>query len=203
MITSKFDILKNYVPEESLTILQKWFQQRPFELKIPKKRVTKFGDFRASLKDELPRISVNGNLNQYAFLITLTHEFAHLLVWHNHKHIPKAHGEEWKSEFRKLMSVLLNKGIFPEKLTIILHNHMKNPAASSARDGKLMKELKNYDPPTKLVHLSELSEGTKFSLNNKREFIKGKKRRTRYLCNELNSRREFLIHGIAEVLPLE
>lgn len=203
MINTQKEILKNYVPELSLPVLEKWFQQRPFQLRIPKKRVTKFGDFRVPIKNELPKISVNGNLNQYAFLITLTHEFAHLLVWHDHKHKAKAHGVEWKTEFKKLMCVLQQKDIFPNQLNLVLTQHMKNPAASSARDEKLVKELRKFDPPTNSIHLNELPIGTKFSLNNKRFFVKGNKRRTRYLCKEVNTAKEYLIHGIAEVTLLE
>lgn len=203
MITNNFNILQDYVPENSLPILQKWFTQRSFELKITKKRATKFGDFRASLKGETPRISVNSNLNQYAFLITLTHEFAHLLVWHNHKHKAKAHGIEWKTEFSKLMQILLQKGIFPEPLKSVLEQHMKNPAASSARDAKLITELKKYDASSDLIMLSDLPEGTKFTLNGKRIFIKGKKRRTRYFCTEFNSKKQYLINGVADVLVID
>ncbi len=203
MITQNFNILKDYVPENSLTILQKWFNQRPFELKITKKRTTKFGDFRASLKGETPKISVNSNLNQYAFLITLTHEFAHLLVWHNHKHKAKAHGVEWKTEFSKLMNILLQKNIFPNHLKTVLEKHMINPAASSARDAKLIAELKKYDAPSNLVMLSDLPEGTKFTLNSKRIFIKGEKRRTRYFCTELNTKKQYLINGVADVLIVD
>ncbi len=138
-----FEILKNYVPQESLPILEKWFNQKPFELRIPKKRITKFGDFRASLKGKPHRISVNSDLNKYAFLITLTHEFAHLLVWDRHQHKVKAHGLEWKTEFSTLMDVLLTKNVFPEHLKIVLQKHLKNAPASSARDVNLINELKN------------------------------------------------------------
>lgn len=203
MITNNFNILKGYVPENSLSIIQKWFSQRPFELKITKKRSTKFGDFRASLKGETPRISVNSNLNKYAFLITLTHEFAHLLVWHNHKHKAKAHGIEWKTEFNKLMTILLLKGIFPEPLKYVLEEHMKNPAASSARDIKLIAELKKFDAPSNLIMLSDVPEGIKFTLNGKRIFIKGKKRRTRYFCTEFNTKKQYLINGVADVLIVD
>lgn len=203
MITTNFSILKSCVPENSLPILHKWFNQRPFELKITKKRATKFGDFRASLKGETPKISVNSNLNQYAFLITLTHEFAHLLVWHNHKHKAKAHGIEWKNEFAKLMAILLQKEIFPEPLKTVLTQHMKNPAASSARDPKLITELKKFDAPSSLLMLADLPEGTKFTLNSKRIFIKGKKRRTRYFCTEFTTKKQYLINGVADVLVVD
>lgn len=203
MITDNFNILKDYVPENSLSILQKWFIQRPFELKITKKRATKFGDFRASLKGETPKISVNSNLNQYAFLITLTHEFAHLLVWHNYKHKAKAHGIEWKTEFSKLMNILFQQEIFPAHLKIVLEKHMKNPPASSARDIKLITELKKYDKPSEYIMLSNLPEGTKFTLNSKRIFIKGEKRRTRYFCTEFDTKKKYLINGVADVLVVD
>ncbi len=202
MILSQFETLKNYIPESSWPILLKWFEQRPFKLKIAKKRTTKFGDFRASLKNETPAISVNSNLNQYAFLITLTHEFAHLLVWHNHKNNVKAHGIEWKTEFSKLMSILLSKNIFPGQLKVVLEQHMINPAASSARDPLLIAELKKYDAPSDLKMLSEIPEGAKFSLNGKRVFIKGKKQRTRYMCTEIGSKKAYLINGVAEIIEL-
>ncbi|MBL4594509.1 MAG: SprT-like domain-containing protein [Flavobacteriales bacterium] len=198
-----FEILQNYVPQESLPILQKWFNQRHFELRIPKKRTTKFGDFRASTKQYPNRISVNSNLNKYAFLITLTHEFAHLLIWLNHKHKVKAHGLEWKTEFATLMNVLLTKKIFPQHLEIVLQNHLKNPPASSARDVNLINELKKYDAPSNTIQLIEVAEGSSFILNKKRVFIKGKKRRTRYLCKEISTKKEYLIHGVAEVELLD
>ena len=196
----ELEILSTYVPAESLPILNNWFTQKPFKLKIPKKRVTKFGDFRATLKNEPHRISVNSNLNPYAFLITLTHEFAHLLVWDKHQHKVKAHGIEWKTEFATLMKVLLKKNVFPDHLNRVLQQHLKNPPASSARDINLINELKKYDIPSNTIQLVEVPEGSTFSLNNKRFFIKGNKRRTRFLCKEISSKKEYLIHGVAEVL---
>ncbi|MGB0888117.1 MAG: SprT-like domain-containing protein [Vicingaceae bacterium] len=193
------EILKNYIPEESIPILKIWFSQKPFELKIAKKRTTKFGDFRASLKKKTHRISVNSDLNKYAFLITLTHEFAHLLVWDRHQHKVKAHGVEWKTEFATLMNVLIKKEIFPEHLKIVLQKHLKNPPASSARDVNLINELKIYDSPSNTTQLINLPAGSAFSINNKRFFIKGNKRRTRFLCQEISSKKEYLIHGVAEV----
>lgn len=197
-----FDILKNHVPEKSLSILQKWFQQRDFSLKITKKRTTKFGDFKLDRQHKNPQISVNGDLNPYAFLLTLTHEFAHLLNWLQHQHKVKAHGQEWKSEFQLLMNVLLQKGVFPDDIFVPLYKHMQNPSASSARDIELIKALKKYDEHNTL-HLSDIPEGSRFSVHQKKVFIKGAKQRTRYLCEEVNTNKKYLIHGIAEVELIE
>jgi SprT protein len=196
---NELEILKDFVPLESLPILEKWFNQKPFELRIPKKRATKFGDFRASLNNIPHRISVNSDLNKYAFLITLTHEFAHLLNWERHQHKVKGHGIEWKTEFATLMNVLLKRNIFPNHLKVVLQNHLTNPPASSARDINLINELKIYDAPSNTIQLIDLPEGSSFSINNKRFFTKGTKRRTRFLCKEISSKKEYLIHGVAEV----
>lgn len=198
-----FEIIEKHVPENSLSILQKWFNQVDFVLKTPKKRTTKFGDFKVDTRLNNPQISVNADLNEYAFLITLTHEFAHLLVWKQHQHSVKAHGEEWKNEFRLLMNVLLQKSVFPDDIFVPLYKHMQNPSASSARDVDLIKALKKYDEESDVVHLSDLPEGSKFSVNQKKIFIKGTKQRTRYLCEEIHSHKKYLIHGIAEVQLIE
>jgi len=194
-----FNILRDYVPEISIPILEKWFNQIDFILKITKKRTSKFGDFKVDTKKNNPQISVNADLNQYAFLITLTHEFAHLLVWKQYQHSVKAHGGEWKNEFQLLMNVLLKKSVFPDDIFVPLYRHMQNPAASSARDIELIKALKKYDNNSSTVHLSDLDEGMIFTINNKKQFIKGAKQRTRYLCEEVNTNKKYLIHGIAEV----
>ena len=197
-----FNLLQPHVPEVAIPILKGWFKQIDFRLKITKKRTSKFGDFKVDTRLNNPQISVNSDLNQYAFIITLTHEFAHLLVWKNYSHTVKAHGEEWKNEFRLLMNVLLQKEVFPDDIFVPLYKHMQNPAASSSRDIKLIKALKKYDK-NDTVHLADLSEGSKFSIHQKKIFIKGPKQRTRYLCAELNSNKKYLIHGIAEVELIE
>jgi SprT protein len=46
-------------------------------------RSSKLGDYRPPQRGLPHRISVNHNLNQHEFLITLIHEMAHLLCWEN------------------------------------------------------------------------------------------------------------------------
>lgn len=197
----KSDILIKHIPESSLPLLTEWFSNYEFKLVFSRARNTKLGDFRAKRGIFPHRISVNKNLNQYAFLITLTHEFAHLLVWEKFKKRVLPHGSEWKNQFAELMQVLLEKNVFPTDLAQILQKHIKNPAASSVRDFKLTLALKNYDTHTESsIHLIDLPDGTVFSLKNKRIFTKGAKQRTRFLCVENSTRRKYLIHGAAEVI---
>lgn len=192
-------ILSRYVPEASMPILKNWFTQTPFILNITKKRTTKLGDFRGEVGNQLCKISVNQNLNSYSFLITLTHEFAHLLVWSKYKNKVNPHGKEWKNTFTELLIVLLENKVFPDDLTPMVVKHAKQPKASSQADVQLTKALNNYNPTNDLVHLMELEQGTIFSLNNNRTFKKGEKRRTRYLCEDVTTKKKYLIHGVAEV----
>jgi hypothetical protein len=199
MTENDYLVLSRYVPEASMPILKHWFNQAPFILNITKKRTTKLGDFRGEVGKQLCKISVNQNLNPYSFLITLTHEFAHLLVWNKHKNKVNPHGKEWKNTFTELLNVLLQHHVFPDDLTPMVIKHAKQPKASSQADAQLTKALNQHNKTNDLVHLMELEHGTVFTLNNKRTFKKGEKRRTRYLCEELTTKRKYLIHGVAEV----
>ena len=198
-----FQELHNYIPESSLPIIEKWFAPYSFNLKITKKRQTKLGDFRVKHQSTKHQITVNSNLNQYAFLITLTHEFAHLLVWENYKKRLQPHGSEWKNQFSALLMELIINQVFPEDIKKVLIEHAKNPAASSVRDVDLTMVLNKYNQEKEVTYLSEIPLGAYFFIHNKRVFTKGEKRRTRYLCSEIASNKKYLVHGSAEVLLVD
>lgn len=166
-------------------------------LKITKERQTKHGDFRVSYHGK-PQITVNHNLNPYAFLITLVHELAHFVNYKKIKRKGEPHGVEWKTEFKYLMLPLLNNAVFPDDLLSVLAKHMKNPKASSNSDPKLVMALRKYDTPSDKVFLYHLETGSKFELNNM-QFELGTKRRTRYECVEVLSKRKYLVNQNAEV----
>jgi SprT protein len=198
-----FQELHNYLPEPSLPIIEKWFADYSFNLKITKKRQTKLGDFRVKHRSVKHQITVNGNLNPYSFLITLTHEFAHLLVWENYKKRLQPHGSEWKNQFSALLMELIINQVFPEDVKSVLIEHAKNPAASSVRDVALTVVLNKYNLEKEIIYLSEIPLGAHFSIHNKRVFAKGEKRRTRYLCKEIASNKQYLVHGSAEVVLVD
>ena len=76
---------------------------------------------------------------------------------------------------------------------------MANPMASSFSDSILTAELRKYDQrQAKVTLLSQLAEGTIFGLHG-RWFKKGKLKRTRVLCREINSRRNYLVPADAPV----
>ena len=191
-------VLLKYIPEESMQLIQQWYGQLPFHLRISKARKTKFGDFRPAFQGKPNRVSVNGNLNQYHFLITLTHEIAHVACWEQHKGRVNPHGIEWKTIYSDMLKQLMAKVSFPNDIAIALRKHLNQPKASSCSDPELFKILKKYDQYSDTVFLDSLSEGEEF-IFQERVFKRGNKRRTRIECSESKSGRTYLISGHAEV----
>lgn len=185
-------LLAEQVPSASLDYCIDLWQRNPFLFHLNKKRLSKSGDF-TSRHGETPRITVNKDLHAYEFLITYVHEVAHLHVHQKYGFRAEAHGEEWKNTFRELLSPLLTADIFPEKVLTSLQQHMVNPKASTYSDSELTKLLRSYNPlASKVTLLSELPEGSLFDLHG-RWFKKGKLKRTRVLCLEVKSKRQFLV----------
>ena len=196
---SEKKILQNYLPEESVEIIFQWIQEKKVHLTITKSRSTKSGDYRPPVSFPNHRISVNHNLNKYAFLITLVHELAHLSVWEKHKKSIKPHGKEWKEEFRYLMNIIINTGSFPVDIEQVLQKSIQNSKASSNSDLTLTRILKKYDNTNGVLHLEDLDENELFAMENGKIFRKGTKRRTRYICLNVNEYRNYSVHALAPV----
>lgn len=195
-------VLEKYVPLSAIPIVSQWLREYHLHLRITKSRRSKFGDFRPSKKPSRHRISVNGDLNPYHFTITLCHEVAHAATWDKYQNKVKPHGQEWKSIYSNLLSDLKAVLPFPKELNVELEKHLSNPKASSCSDPNLYKALKKYDINSSTILLEELEEGAVFLLHNKRKFQKGKKRRTRFECIELASKRLYYVSAHAEVQSL-
>lgn len=196
------EILAKHLPENALELFITYINEHPINLKITNARSTKLGDFKAPFRGQPARISVNGDLNPYSFLITLIHEVAHWVIWEKHKSFRniKPHGKEWKNEYKALMEPYLTNSIFPEPLFSVYRKHMLNPKASSSSDIHLMKELKKLDLRADQPILADLNLGAEFQFRGS-NFQIMKKNRTRFLCQEKRSKRNFLIHAMAEVIP--
>lgn len=195
--------LEKYVPKQAAMVVARWIHQAPCLFKISKSRSSKFGDYRSPFNGKGHRISVNHNLNAYAFLITTVHEFAHLKTWNEHRSRVKPHGMEWKRNFQQLMQPFFEMNLFPEDVRTAVMNYLSNPAASSCTNLTLFRTLQRYDQP-KNGHqkVEELPIGASFVLPNGRAFKKGEKIRTRFRCVELETGRTYLFSPVAEVLVL-
>lgn len=199
-------VLENFLPPECSVVIAKWIHFFECEFVISKKRSTKFGDYRPPQRGNKHRISVNHNLNSFAFLITTVHEFAHLYTWNQYENRVKPHGKEWKDNFQKMMKPFLNKNIFPSDIKHAIELYLTNPKASSCSDLNLFRILKRYDiqsADTHLIQVELLPIGGVFALpSSGRTFKKLELIKKRYRCVELNTNRIYLFSPVAEVAPL-
>jgi SprT protein len=197
-ITRNKTILKKYIPEPAVPLIADWIYHFNFKLKIKKARLSRFGDYLPPVSGKNHQITINNDLNQYAFLLTLVHEIGHLLCHERFGNRVKPHGEEWKQAYKELMRPFMRLQIFPDDVRESIISYMRDPAASSCSDETLMRILKKYDSPSDFVHLETLPTNSEFEFNQKL-FIKGPKIRTRYRCIEKHSKSIYFFAALAEV----
>lgn len=182
------------MPEPACILGYQWLSKHPAKLKICKPRKTKLGDFRIRGKNRIPEITVNGDLNQYAFTITFTHEIAHLIDYVERGNLQNPHGKNWKTIYSNLLIELLNQDVFPSTLVPAISRHIKSPKAASCSDPGLLDSLRQFDEQDTLT-LKDIPDGATFILQSNRIFKKGDLRRTRYRCIEISSGKTYLVHG--------
>jgi SprT protein len=196
-------VLKKYIPESAIDTIAQWVYVFDFKLKIKKSRASKYGDYRPPVKGQNHLITINHDLNKYAFLITLVHEIAHLSAWKKHGNNIQSHGREWKNEYRALLQPFLNETVFPADIIASLKEYMHDPAASVCNDRRLFRVLNKYNTTAGHLHLLEdLPLQAVFETTGNEKFIKQKKIRTRYLCTKISTREEYLFHGLSQVKPV-
>jgi SprT protein len=194
--------LAAYLPEGSFENVVKFLHQYRVHLTVTRERQSVLGDYRNAVKGKNHRITVNGNLNKYAFLITLLHELAHLLTFEQYGHRVSAHGKEWKNLYGRLLKDFVLKKIFPADIEQELRKSLANPAASSCAEEELMRVLRKYDEGKNSVCLlEEIPHGSFFKIKDGRVFQKGEKLRKRFKCNEKNTNIIYLFSPIYEVKP--
>lgn len=193
--------LETYLPDESLPVVMGWLNGHALEVRVARSRRSKLGDYRPPVKDHLHRISVNKDLNPYEFLLTLTHEIAHMLVWDRYRKRMKPHGKAWKAQYASLVYELVEKDLFPDELKPLLIHHITKPRGSSKGDGDLIRGLHAYNPGQSGTFLEDLPENAVFSLPDGRMFIKLQKLRKWYRCQHLENKRFYRISPVTRVTP--
>jgi len=196
----KVELLAQYMPAEAAPVIARWIDYFQCEFKISRNRTTKLGDYRHPFRSAGHKISVNNNLNPYAFLVTTVHEFAHLLTWNEYKNKVKPHGAEWKHNFKRMMSPFLDQQLFPEDIQQAVLSYLQNPAASSCTDLNLSRTLRSYDVKQhQFVRLEEIKPGVLFMIKDGRKFKKGEQLRKRYRCTSVDNGHVYLFNPLAEV----
>ena len=196
------DYLRRWIPEKAAQLSLDYLNHYNVHLTITRERKSILGDYRHATRSSNHRISVNGNLNHYSFLITLIHELAHLVTFMEYGNRVQSHGKEWKGIYRKMLEEFIRLGVFPTDILAALKKSLHNLPASSCADEDLMRVLKQYDEKSgELILVEQIPEGGCFSLEDQRVFRKGKKLRKRYQCMELATGKLYLFSPIYEVKP--
>lgn len=197
--------LQQFLPPDTFPAVLEFLQQYKVHLTVAKERKSILGDYRHRTHSSNHRISVNGNLNPYSFLITLLHELAHLLTFEQHGHQVMAHGREWKTIYGKLLARFLAQQVFPADIREELMRSLHNPGASTCAEEGLLRVLRRYDAPQKTADMKlveELPAQALFRIADGRVFQKGERLRKRYRCLEVKTGKVYLFSPIYEVIPL-
>jgi SprT protein len=191
--------LQQYLPAGTYEAVLEYLQQYHVHLTVAKERKSILGDYRHRTRMENHRISVNGNLNNFSFLITLLHELAHLITFEKYGNTVSSHGKEWKIIFGQLLKRFIDRDVFPADIRHSLLESLHNPSASSCADEKLLRTLKKYDArPTSLVFVESIPPGSLFKTHDGKVFRMGEKIRKRYKCEEVKTKRLYLFSPVYE-----
>jgi hypothetical protein len=195
--------LRKHLPSQSIPAVLSWMNGYPVHLKLSRGRRSKLGDYRPPIREPFHRISVNHDLNTYEFLLTLTHEIAHMMVWEQYRGRVKPHGKRWKEQYTALVKQLISMDIFPDDLRVLISEHILDPGANSKGNTLLARALHAHNPVNNGVLLEDLPENSRFTLPDGRRFIKQQRLRKWYRCLSLENRKPYRISPVAMVNPIE
>ena len=193
------------VPEGTAGRVRELLAGRRVVVRLSRPRRTKLGDHRPPGRGRTHhRITVNDDLNPYAFLTTLLHEVAHLTTWEKLRHRVRRyppHGREWKREFGTILEPLVDAALLPDDIAAALATFMRNPAAASCSDRGLVLALAKYDRPDAGRHrVEDLPPGSVFRVETGQVFRLGPRLRSRYQCFAQPGGQEYRVHGLSRVV---
>lgn len=196
------EYLNHYMPAGASEKTLEYLHRYKVHLTITRTRKSILGDYRHATGTNHHRISVNGNLNKYAFLITLIHEMGHLITYQQYGNRVQAHGKEWKLAYRHVLEDFMKLKLFPTDLHHTLLKSLHDLPASSCSDINLTRALKNYDARDNTVLVEEIKEGGLFKTSDGRVFRRGKQIRKRIEGMETPSGKLYLFSPVYEVEPV-
>lgn len=196
--------LADFLPPNTFERVLPLIEQYPTKLIITKARNTILGNYQAPTRAAgVHKITVNGNLNPYSFLVTLLHELAHLFTYVAHGHC-KPHGKEWKSGYRAILLPFINGNLLPADVSGALQQHIKAIKASSCTDPVLDRALALYDVGGPQPRVEDVGIGNIFELPEKGGRFKVlKKMRTRYQCKSIADGRLYSFPALYKVAPVQ
>ena len=195
--------LDSYLPPGSYHAVMQYLRHYKVHLTITRERRSVLGDYRFAVHGKNHRISVNGNLNSFAFLITLLHELAHLIAFEKYGSRIASHGKEWKLVYGEILQEFLMLNIFPGDIAMEIKTTMHRPAAGSCAEDGLIRVLRKYDQKQDDKKLEEEIEvHGSFSTDDGRIFKRGHQLRKRIRCLEIKTGKMYLFSPVYEVTPV-
>lgn len=194
--------IAEFFPKDLQTYCLSFFKTYTFQFKIIKSRKTKLGDYRYHPFAKTHTITVNGDLNPYAFTITFLHEVAHLVTHLNHGRKVQPHGKEWKKVFGEILVPILASEDLPDAVRLALVEYIAQPKAASCSSDQLMKALREQDPIDDKMYLGDLHEGERFIFQERTFRIEKVAVRTRVTVVDEENRKKYLIHKNALVFKV-
>ena len=200
-LEAPFHVLEQFLPEGTFRKVAPFFKDYNIHLSITHDRISILGDYRSPSKGyPAHRISVNGSLNTYSFLITLLHELAHMMAYIQYKRTISPHGQEWQYIFSQLLSKYTGRGIFPDNVEEALIKYQNKTTASTCSDPELYKALRKHDKRKMYMRFVEdIPMLEHFETHDGRVFQKMEKLRTRFRCKEVSTGHLYLFPAISEV----
>lgn len=192
------EILNKYFPENISPLIFRIITENDFYFKVSKKRNSKFGDFKAPIEGR-SKITVNYDLDKDHFLVTFLHEYAHFKVWKKAKNLQNPHGNVWKLEFYNLLIEFHNHNGFSSEIgeKLIKTFNLRNNKITFSKNK--LSEILSKNTTSDVQFLKDLSSKDKFNDINGNTFEIIEKRRTRFLCRNIKTKKLFLIHGLYKI----
>lgn len=189
------NVLEQYLPENTLPFLKKWFGDYVIHIKITKNRDSKLGDYRR-LPDKSHQITINSTLDKQLFFFVLTHELAHLIAFENFNFRISAHGKEWKDTFQGMLVESL--AVYTPDLQPVILKFSKSPKANFMASPDLVRYFHIQNPDDAVVFIENLTIDDHFIYKGDRYQILEKKKKL-YLCINLSNSKKYMFRPLAKV----
>lgn len=197
-------ILANHLPPQAVDVVYNYLDRHRVHFHITQGRLSKFGDYRwPQGKHNYHEMSVNGDLNPYFFLWVFLHEAAHLENHLKYGTVAAPHGHEWQREYALLLTA--HTSFFPPEVQPLLARYVRRIPLSRSLLHQIEETLHHYDSdyrPEEHLTLDTLPAGSRFRLKNRPDilFESLERRRTRWLCRDTQTGRQYTVRASAEVI---
>lgn len=203
-------ILANHLPSQAVNGVYDYLNRYKIHFHITRGRASKLGDYRRPYSEHnFHEMSINGDLNPYLFLWVFLHEAAHLETHLKYDGVAP-HGHEWQEEYRQL--IISHAALFPPEVQPLLARYVRRIPLNRSTLRQIEASLHRYDEGysdeehltlDRYMALREQAANSHFRLKSKPDilFTPVERRRTRWLCRDTATGRQYTVAGSAEIIP--